>query len=382
MLKIALGRGLRLLGNWRRRPGRAAANPDAPGRMHASARRPLSNLPMAASGLIGREVAVQRVLGLLSGSRLVTLTGPGGIGKSALALEVAMRLLPAFHGEVWLVGLASLSDPGSMPSAVAGILGLRPGDIGSTAAVARAIGDRKVMLVLDDCEHVIYAAADMAETLVRFCPHASVLTTSREVLRAEGELVYHVAPLDVPAPDQDAAADAPGCSAMQLLIARMRALRPDSAVRGDNIPVLAAICRRLDGIPLALELAAVRAATLGVRDVVAGLDDPFAFLTVGRRTAPPRHHSLRALLDWSYALLPTDEQRLLRRLGSFPAGFTLIEAATRMDSTLPVVAGAVSNLVLKSLVTLDGSGPDMRWRLPGTIRAYALGKFAASGEAE
>jgi non-specific serine/threonine protein kinase len=229
----------------------------------------------------------------------------------------------------------------------------------SPALVARAIGDKKVLLVLDNCEHVIDAAASLTETLLRLCPRTTVLATSREVLRIEGEFVYLVNPLDVPSSRQDAASDVLEHSAVQLFITRTKSLRKDFAAHQENLAMIGAICRRLDGIPLAIEFAAARAATLGVRQVAQLLDDRFALLTAGRRTALPRHRTLRATLDWSYELLPETERCLLRRLALFPAGFTLDAATAVMrdtGSTAPVIMDGISNLVSKSTAG-DSSRP-------------------------
>jgi predicted ATPase len=314
------------------------------------------------------------------------LTGPGGIGKTTLALEVARCMLPAFHGDVWLVELASLADPDLVPSTVARAIGLKlaSGEI-LPETVARAIGERKLLLVLDNCEHVIDASASLAEAVVRLCPAASVLATSREILRIAGEYIFQVPPLNVPPPRQDGPDLVLRHSAVQLFVARARALRSEFSPNDGSLSAIAAICRRLDGIPLAIEFAAARAATLGVQQVASGLDERFKLLTGGRRPALPRHQTLRATLDWSYELLPEPERRLLRYLAVFPGGFTA-EAATAImhdvaDAVSSVVVG-IANLVTKSLVVLVGSAPVGRWRLFETTRAYALEKLAEHGETE
>ena len=311
----------------------------------------------------------------------MTLTGPGGIGKTVLASEVARRLFPTIESDVLFVELVSLSDPDLVPSTIAYVLNLQlRGDEMSPESVARAIGSKKVLLVLDNCEHVIDAAATMAETLLRLCPYTTVLATSREVLRIEGEFVYRVPVLEVPAQHVEASGDVLEHSAVQLFVARTRSLQADFRPQGEQLPVIAAICRQLDGIPLAIEFAAARAATLGVQQVAGRLDDRFALLTSGRRTALPRHQTLRATLDWSYELLTEAERRLLRHLAIFPAGFTL-EAATAVvsDAESSVVPG-ISSLVSKSLVMLDGSGTAQRWRLLETVRVYSHEKLIGSGE--
>jgi predicted ATPase/DNA-binding winged helix-turn-helix (wHTH) protein len=384
MLKTVPGRGYRLLGEWALRRDSMSAEPEAPAWAPVPPRPFQTNIPVAASALFGREATVQQVRNLLSAYRAVTLTGPGGIGKTVLASEVARRLFPSIQSDVFFVELASLSDPDLLPPALANVLDLRLG-VGemSPASVARAIGDKKVLLVLDNCEHVIDAAASLTETLLRLCPRTTVLATSREVLRIEGEFVYLVNPLDVPSSRQDAAGDVLEHSAVQLFITRTKSLRKDFAAHQETLAMIGAICRRLDGIPLAIEFAAARAATLGVRQVAHLLDDRFALLTAGRRTALPRHQTLRATLDWSYELLPETERCLLRRLALFPAGFTLDAATAVMSdtgSTATVIMDGISNLVSKSLVTLDEPSPIDRWRLLETIRAYALEKLGDSDE--
>ena len=377
------GRGYRLLGQWTIRQDRSAAQPHLPDRATATPNSFLTNVPVAASALVGRETAVQNLSDLVSAYRAVTLAGPGGIGKTVLASEVARRLFPKNESDVFFVELVSLSDPQLVASTVASILGLRCGDEISPASVARAIGTRRLLLVLDNCEHVIAAAA-LAETLLRSCPHTTVLATSREVLRIEGEFVYHVAPLEVPSQHQELSSDILDRSAVQLFIARMGAIRADFLPHHEDLPAIVAIVRRLDGIPLAIEFAAARAATFGIQEVAGRLDDRFALLTGGRRTALPRHQTLRATLDWSYELLPEAERRLLRRVAIFPAGFTLEAAAAVMrddgNSVLAVLEG-ISNLGEKSLITLDTSTPAGRWRLLETIRAYALEKLGSGEEA-
>ncbi|MBV8472642.1 MAG: winged helix-turn-helix domain-containing protein [Hyphomicrobiales bacterium] len=386
LLATSSGRGYRLLGSWTVRQERASADPIAPELAPTPIRPPLTNIPVAASELIGRETVAHHLRDLLSAYRVVTLTGPGGIGKTVLALEVARSLLPTFQGDAWLIELASLSDPALLPSMVAGDLGLKlGGDKIFSETVARAIGGKKLLLVLDNCEHVIDAAAEFAETLVGLCAHATILATSREGLRIEGEQVYRVAPLDVPPQQQEEPAGVLAHSAAQLFVARLRTLGASVSLHGDDLPMIATICRRLDGIPLAIEFAAARAAGLGLSLVTARLDDRFALLTSGRRTALARHQTLRATLDWSYELLPEPEQRLLRQLAVFPAGFTLEAAMAVMNGTSnagSTVAERVASLVEKSLVILDSSPTAARWRLLETIRAYALEKLNENGEAE
>jgi predicted ATPase/DNA-binding winged helix-turn-helix (wHTH) protein len=380
LLKTGSGRGYRLLGEWfvqdRELPGRGAE----PGGLLPAPEAVASNLPVATSGLVGRGAAVEQLRDFLSAYRVVTLTGPGGIGKTSLALEVARGLLPAFQGNIWLVELASLADPSLVPSAVAAVLGLKfgGGDI-SAEFVARAIGRGRLLLVLDNCEHVIDAAAGLAETIVHLCPHTAILATSREVLRADGEQVYRVPPLEVPPAEVQDPQLVLQHSAVELLLTRARASQSDFSASRESIAAIVEICRHLDGIPLALEFAAARAAALGLPEVASRLDDRFGLLTGGRRTALPRQQTLRATLDWSYDLLPAGERALLRRLAIFPAGFTIAAAAAVVRGAGTAIAEGIANLVAKSLISFEGASTD-RWRLLETVRAYALEKLTASGE--
>jgi non-specific serine/threonine protein kinase len=384
-LRTSFGRGYRLVG-WRIRKESTPADPVVLDPTPIQVQPFMTNVPAAASEVIGRTTAVQQLQDLISACRMITLTGPGGIGKTVLALEVARSLFRAFHGDCWLVDLVSLSDPELVPSMAAGVLGLKVdrNEI-SAKSVARAIGGKNLLLIFDNCEHVIDAAAKLAETIVRACPHACVLATSREVLRIEGEHVYRVPPLDVPLQHEKESGSILGHAAVRLFIARARALDSGFSPQGENLRTIAAICRRLDGIPLAIEFAAARGAMLGPELVLSRLHERFGLLTGGPRTALPRHQTLRATLDWSYKLLPEPERCLLRRLGIFAGGFTL-EAANAVMTDQGYTASAlleqIANLVAKSLVTLDGSAPTGRWRLLETIRAYALEVLAESGESE
>lgn len=380
MLKTVSGRGYRLMGNWTARE--AGAQSSGPSETPPVAGRTIiTNVPLAASALIGRASAVQQLCDLMSAYRVVTLAGPGGIGKTVLASEVARRLLPTVDSDVMFVELVSLSDPDLVPSAIAYALDLKlPGNDTSAAAVGRAIGNKKVLLVLDNCEHLIDAAAAATETIIHLCPHVAVLATSREVLRIEGEFVYRVPALEVPAEDQEQSPVLLEHSAVQLFIARIRSQQVDFQAETVELPTIAAICRHLDGMPLAIEFAAARAATLGIGEVERHLDDRFALLSGGRRTALPRHQTLRATLDWSYELLPEDERRLLRNLAAFPAGFTLEAANAVAGDGKSTIAPGISNLVSKSLVTLDNGAGERRWRLLETVRVYAMEKLVDAGE--
>ena len=345
--------------------------------------RPLTNLSASPSPLIGREAEVALLIELATQHRLVTLTGAGGIGKTRLALEVARRLLPDFADGVWLAELAPLSDVDLVSDAVAAALGLKfAGGSVSPERVAKALGSKRLLLVLDNCEHVIDAAARLAEALVRASPAAHVLATSREALRADGERVVWVRGLDVPAEGEEDVETVLRHGAVRLFIERAGAadqqFSPEKCV-----PAMATICRRLDGIPLAIELAAARAPMLGVESLASRLDDRFGLLTCGYRTALPRHQTLRATLDWSYELLSDEERAVLRRLAVFAGSFLLGSAcAVAADSRIAAsdVVDHVANLVAKSLASVDVADAVAEYRLLETTRAYALEKLSESGE--
>jgi predicted ATPase len=383
MLKTVSGRGYRLIGSWTPQQRQATTAP-----VYSPLTRipgaPPGNFPPLITRLVGRAAAAQFVRDLVSAYRVVTLTGPGGIGKTSLAIKAVRYLLPDFEDGGWIVELASLSDPGLVPSTVASTLGLKlVGEI-SAESVARAVGGRHLLLVLDNCEHLIDAVANLAETVTRLCPRTTIVATSREVLRIDGESVYRVPPLDVPAVGQAAPDYILQYSAVELFVARTKALNAGFSPHAEDLASIAAICRRLDGIPLAIELAAASAAALGIAQVSAGLRNRFALLTRGRRTALPRQRTLRATLDWSYELLPDAERRLLRHLAVFPGGFTVDPAAAVMaDAGLDtaMMTDCIANLVTKSLIALDPTPGSARWYLLETIRAYALEKLAEHAEA-
>jgi non-specific serine/threonine protein kinase len=384
VLKTLSGRGYRLLGHWSIREGSAPQPPEASMHVMGHTGSFFSNIPVAASSLIGRAAILRDLDDLLSAYRIVTLTGPGGIGKTVLAVEIARRQFPTLKGDVWFVELASLSDPELLASTVGSTLGLKLGAAEiKPSFIAEAIGCRRVLLVLDNCEHVVDAAAVFVEILTRNCPRCTVLVTSREVLRVDGECVCRVPPLEVPGADDEAPDSILTRSAVELFVARAKARDSDFLPHPGNLAATAAICRHLDGIPLAIEFAAARAAALGVKQVAAGLYDCLAMLTNGRRTALPRHHTLRAVLNWSYELLPEHERRLLRYLSLFPAGFTLDAAAAVMMGarfSVLTVSEAIENLVLKSLIVRSKTELVTRWYLLETTRAFARERLEESGE--
>jgi predicted ATPase/DNA-binding winged helix-turn-helix (wHTH) protein len=344
----------------------------------------LTNLPAPTSDLIGREAELSKATALVTAHRLVTLVGAGGIGKTRLGFEVGRHLFHKFANGVWIAELGLVSDPDLVPVTVARVLGLEiAGGTVTPERVATALGAKQLLLVLDSCEHVIDVAANMAEALLRANPTTHVMATSREPLRAAGERLYRVPPLAVPAEGTEDIDDLLRYGAVQLFVERVRATEPHFVPDQGIAPATAAICRRLDGIALAIELAAARAAALGVEEVGAHLDDRFQLLTGGRRTALPRHHTLRATLDWSYELLSDAERVVFRRLSIFAGSFALAETtavAASAEIAASGVVDCVANLAAKSLVVIDVSGATVRYRLLETTRAYARAKLAESGE--
>jgi predicted ATPase len=344
----------------------------------------MTNLPEAVSELIGREAELAAVTALATEHRLVSLVGAGGIGKTRLGLEVARHLVPRFPDGVLVAELGPLSSPELVPAAMASALGLtHVAHTLTNEGVAGAVGTKTLLLVMDNCEHVIDAAARMAEALLRASPGVSLVATSREPLRVSGEYVFRVPPLDVPAEDNKDMEGVFKYGAVRLFVSRARAAEPRYVAEGRVAAATVAICRRLDGIPLAIELAATRVAAFGVDGVAARLDDRFRLLTGGRRTALPRHQTMRATLDWSYELLSASDRLVLRRLGVFVGAFTLDAAsAVAASADLPAseVAESIATLVSKSLVSTDVGDTIVRYRLLETTRAYARGKLIESAE--
>ncbi|HLZ73148.1 MAG TPA: LuxR C-terminal-related transcriptional regulator, partial [Dehalococcoidia bacterium] len=345
-----------------------------------------NNLPLSLTSFIGRERELDAVLGLVLQHRLVTLTGPGGTGKTRLAIRAAEDLLDAFPGGVFFVDLAPLRDPEHVPAALARVLGLRESPEQPLIDTLRFfLRERTVLLVLDNFEHLMPAAPFVAG-LLSACPGLRVLATSREPLRLSGERQYPVPPLPLPegeAADETAIAES---AAVVLFVERAREVRPDFALSTENAAAVSAICARLDGLPLAIELAAVRVKALPPAALLARLDQRLPLLTGGPRDAPARQQTLRDTIAWSYALLPPAEQTLFRRLGIFVGGCTLDAAEAVCDSAgdlgIATIDGLAS-LVEKSLVRPSmGIHAEPRFTMLETVREFALGHLEAGGEAE
>lgn len=318
---------------------------------------------------VGRVVELEDVRALLARERLITLTGAGGCGKTRLALE-AIKDTTSFPDGAIVLDLAPITDERQVAPTLATLLGLNDGGVDTIGMIGRAVRDTRGLLVLDTCEHLVGACATLAEAILQTCPSMRVLATSREPLGVEGEVSYRVPSLAVPAQD---AHDIETVDSVALFIDRARRVRANVRLTPQNAAAVAAICRRLDGVPLAIELAAARTRMMSIDQIVAGLDDRFRLLTGGSRTALPRQRTLQASVEWSYALLSEDERTIFRRLAVFPGSFALdaAEAVAGGDGLDPLsVLDGLSSLVDKSLVQATDEG---RYRMLETIRHFAQG---------
>jgi predicted ATPase/DNA-binding SARP family transcriptional activator len=347
---------------------------------------PAPELPQSLSAVLGRDRDIETALEQLRRGRLVTLTGPGGVGKTTLSLEVARRAVPEVAEEVRLVRLASVDPGGDVAEAVARQLGVQASGPGEAAAAAALgfLGTRHALLVLDNCEQVVEDVAAFVERLLQTCPQVHVLATSREALAVPGEVQVAVHPLDLPSAGSADEVVAAGASpAVQLFVDRARAVRPSFTLTPSNAGLVASICRRLDGVPLALELAAARVKALPLEEIAARLDDRFALLTAGPRRGEARHRTLKATLDWSYDLLTDDERIVLRRLSVFRGGWTL-DAAEEVCAGNGIAPDDVLDLLFRlvdrSLVVPDADSG--RFRMLVTIGDYAEARLREAGEAD
>ena len=348
-----------------------------------------NNLPLALTSLVGREQEVAELERLVLTSRLLTLTGSGGAGKTRLALEVARCVTPEFADGAWLVELAPLTDAALVPAAVAEALGLVDRGGPPVEAIASFLDTHELLLILDNCEHLIAACAQFVEQLLRrCCLDLRILATSREPLGIPGEVAWRVPSLSLPpAEPSDAGMSVVAQSgAVRLFVERAQAAAPGLTLQPGNADLIAQICRRLDGMPLAIELAAARAGVLTVEQIAERLHDRFNLLRTNIRTAPARQQTLEATIGWSYALLSSEEKVLLRRLSVFAGGANL-EAVEAICADASVgretILDLVSHLVDKSLVVsvVRDAGHETRYQLLETIRQYAGGRLLAAGEA-
>lgn len=339
------------------------------------------NLPLQLTSFIGRERELAEVKELLSNSRLLTLTGPGGTGKTRLALRMGQELLQLFADGVWLVELAPLKDDSLIPQNIASIFGLRElPNMPIIDIVTDYLRAKQLLLILDNCEHLVDACAKLSDHLLRSCPQLKIIATSREALDIAGETAFQVPSLSMPDQTSITRAVAMGFESVQLFVERASAVNPKFSLTEENASDVAQICRRLDGIPLALELAAARSSIFSPKELVSRLDDRFKLLTGGSRTALERHQTLRALIDWSYDLLSGEEQTLLRQLSVFAGGWTF-EAAEAVCPDLDVL-NVLTQLVTKSLVMVGDQNNSTRYNLLETVRQYAQDKLREAGEVE
>jgi predicted ATPase len=366
---------------------RGTAKLQAPVEAHG----PPTNLRVQLTSFVGRESEIADVKRLLSATRLLTITGPGGVGKTRLAVQAATDLLPTFEHGVFIVPLASVNDGGLAPGSLAAALGL-PSEGVSIESLRDALHERHIMLALDTCEHLIDACAALAIRLVQSCPRLTLMATSREALNVPGEVTWQLPPMR-------------GEEAMQLFVERAKTIRSDFSLTAQDEALLVQICQQLDGLPLAIELAASRLRVLSLEQIAARLDDRFGLLTGSNRLAPLKGQTLRTMIDWSYDLLSDAERRLLRRLSIFTADWTLElaeaicaweegsggaeEQGRRGEEESEIqrasirredVLDLLTQLVNKSLVVVDEHAIPPRYSLSNTIRQYAHEKLAEAGE--
>ncbi len=343
-----------------------------------------NRLPNRLVRMVGRNEIVQSLCVEVLDQRFVTVVGPGGIGKTTVAVSVAHALLAGFDGEVRFIDLGALSDPRLVASNLASGLGLPVGSDNPIPPLIDYLRDKRMLLVFDSCEHVIEAVAELSENIFMEAPRIHILATSREPLHVEGECIHRLFPLDYPPDDAGLTAEeALEFPAVQLFMERVAATSQDATLSDDDARKVARICRRLDGIALAIELAAGRVAVYGIPGTAALLDDRLGLLWQGRRTAPPRQQTLNATLDWSYHLLPDIERTALRQLAVFAGSFTLDAARavlTGLNLDTGITVGCLANLVAKSLVSANVAGSSVTYRLLDTTRAYGVEKLQGRGE--
>jgi predicted ATPase/DNA-binding SARP family transcriptional activator len=352
-------------------------------------RTPRLNMPIPLTSFIGRENELKEISGLLEKSRLVTLTGSGGVGKTRLAIQVVADVLDRFPDGVWFLDLAPLNDPSLVPNTLIDVLGLHESENSKLSVIERLLNylqSRIVLIIFDNCEHLVESSAQLVNLLLTSCENLSVLATSREALRVAGEIPYRVPSLALPTPEIESAVDdLLKNESVRLFIERTTFAAPQLVLDAQNVFTVAQICQRLDGIPLAIELAAARSNVLTVEQILKRLDNRFNLLTGGLRTALPRHQTLRATIEWSYDLLSEQEQILFRRLAVFVGGWTL-EAAEEVCSGHGVefrnALDVLAQLVNKSLIIIENPNGGIRYRVLETIRQFAREKLEVAGEIE
>jgi predicted ATPase/DNA-binding XRE family transcriptional regulator len=342
-----------------------------------------NNLPQQLTSFVGRQRELEEIEALLRVHRLVTVVGSGGVGKTRVAVQLGSNLINAFPDGVWLADLAPLADETLTASVILTALQLPSGTGSALEVVIANLKARRPLLILNNCEHVIFQARDVAAGILQSCPYVRILSTSREALGVAGERVYRLPSLAAPPDSRGNAQDTLPYDAVELFVDRALAVNAYFALSDDNAPDVAEICRRLDGIPLAIELAAARANILAPRQIARRLDQRFHLLTGGDSTALPRHQTMAALMDWSYDLLTAREQRFFESLSIFAGGCTIDAAttacATEGEGDIQIV-DLVASLVTKSLLVAELAGNEERYRLLESSRQYARDKLAARGE--
>lgn len=353
-------------------------------RQRVAAQEPPHNLPAPLTRMVGRASIVETITAQVQRQRLLTLAGPGGIGKTTVAVAVGQALISSFEHGVWFVDLVPLNDPSLVTGSIASVLGLQPQSEHALPMLLAFLKEKRLLLVLDNCEHVVGSVAELAMQILAAAPRVHIFATSREPLLVEGERVRRLLPLaTVPSTMEVTVAEALASPAVQLFIERATASVEVFELTAENAAMVAEICRRLDGIPLAIELAAGSLDAFGIHGITESLGRLFRLLTLGRRTALPRHRSLAAVLDWSYGLLTDSERIIFCRVAVFPADFTMeaaVAIATDLNLTEVQIVEGIVRLVMKSLVSADIEGNVPRYRLLDTARLYAREKLVASGE--
>jgi predicted ATPase/DNA-binding XRE family transcriptional regulator len=351
-----------------------------PTRAMPPATKPKTNLPAALSSFIGREKEQADAIKLMTKHRLVTLTGSGGVGKTRFAIKIAGQLLENYPDGVWLIELASLNDPSLLPQIVATLFGLRPqAGISYTNLLVNFLRAKSALLILDNCEHLLAGCARLVDTLLKSCPHLKILVTSREPLGITGEALYRLPSLLLPdlTYDMDSLRD---FESVMLFEERAQLIQFDFSLTKENAAAVVQICRHLDGIPLAIELAAAKVGVLSPEQIATQLEASLNVLSGGSRTALPQHQTLHASMNWSWSLLPEAEQRLMRQLSAFVGGWTLEAAGSVCDGD---VLNLLQSLATKSLIAIDQRRANtIRYSFHETVRQYAREKLAESGESD
>jgi predicted ATPase len=327
---------------------------------------------------------IVRISDRLAHHRLITLVGPGGVGKTTAAMAAAARTTSHYEHGIWFVDLTAISDAQRLPEVIASLVNSGGPGLASTAELVSFLRMKRILMVLDNCEHLIAHVADLVLQMLQAAPEVHVLATSREPLGVNGENLCHIRPLALPPCSHGlTAAAALEYPAIQLFVERAADVLGDFRLRDADVPTAIDICRKLDGMPLAIELAVASIAALGLQGLASSVDHPLRLPASGSRTAPPRHRTLGAVLDWSYRLLSEEERKMFRRLSVFPGSFTVEDAAAVYAEPAQTTAEAVSRIIAlltKSLIVVSGNGSEINLQLQSAARAYAAERLFESGE--